>query len=228
MKIGIFTAMQKEAASFLKGNFEKNTVGSFEIYSFKLGKHDAVLCCPPTVGEIAASAACQLLISHFHVDVVLNFGVVGALTASSAAFKTVLVGSVVHYDMDTSEIDDFPVGRYGCFNDVAVSVDEKLLNAAVKVENLPVVRCASADKFVNAGEAKTALHKNFGAEICDMESAGVLFTCKFNGVPCLLVKCIADTLFGGSGEYAENATRAASGFFNLAEKIVSVWTAEIA
>lgn len=226
MKIGIFTAMQKEAASFLSNGATKKVVGGFDVYSFKLCNHDAVLCCPPTVGEIAAAAACQLLISHFKVDLILNFGVVGALTEHTAAFNTVLVSSVVHYDMDTSAIDGLPVGRYACFDDVAVQCDAMLLNAALKVQKMPMARCASADKFVSDDGAKSLLNRNFGAEICDMESAGILFTCKMNNVPCLLVKCVADTLFGGSGEYAANAARAASGFFALAEKIVSVLTGE--
>lgn len=222
MKIGIFTAMQKEADSFLKGDVEKSCIGGFQIYCFKLGNHDAVLCCPPTVGEIAASAACQLLISRFKVDVVFNFGVVGALTQQASALKTVLVGSVVHYAMDTTQIDDVEVGRYCCFDEVAVPCDSNLLSAALKVQNLSVVRCASADRFVDDAGEKAALNANFGAEICDMESAGVLFACKFNNVACLMVKCIADSLFGGSGEYEENACVAAQGFFALAEKIASV------
>lgn len=221
MKIGIFTAMKKEAACFLQGDAEKTNVGQFELYSFRLGKHQAVLCCPPTVGEIAASAACQLLISRFNVDVILNFGVVGALMENASIASTLFVGSVVHYDMDVSQIDDVPVGRYTCFDDIAVSCDDNLLNLALKVENLPVVRCASADKFVDAAEQKTALAQNFGAEICDMESAGILIACKMNNVPCLLVKCVSDSFTGGSGEYAQNAQKAAGGFFRLANRIAN-------
>lgn len=218
MKIGIFTAMEKEAASFLKNNAQKTSHGAFDVYSFPLGSHEAFLCCPPTVGEIAASAACQLLISECHVEVILNFGVVGALTEQTSLAQTVLVGSVVHYAMDTEEIDNLPRGRYRCFDDVAVACDDRLLSAALQVENLPVVRCASADVFVHDPAAKAALNVDFGAEICDMESAGILFACKFNKIPCLLVKCISDSLFGGCGEYRENANRAAEGFFDFAEK----------
>ena len=219
MRIGIFTAMQKEAASFLSRTTQQKRCGAFDVYSFSLGAHDAYLCCPPTVGTIAASAACQLLISEFKVDVILNFGVVGALTEKTSLASTVLVSSVVHYAMDVSAVDNIPVGRYGCFDDVAVPCDERLLNIAQQVENLPLVRCASADVFVDSAEDKAALNANFGAEICDMESAGVLFACKFNNVPCLLVKCISDSLFGGYGEYLENVNRATEGFFQFAEKL---------
>lgn len=219
MKIGIFTAMEKEAVSFLNGA-TKTMDGSFAIYNFQLGSHDAVLCVPATVGEIAASASCQLLISKYNVDIILNFGVVGALTDKMSLCSTVLVKDVVHYDMDVSAIDNIPVGRYGCFEDIAVATDEKLLAKALQIQNMPTVRCASADKFVDDAQAKSALHNNFGADICDMESAGILFACRFNNIPCLLVKCISDSLFGGHAEYRLTTQQVTKGFLDLATKIV--------
>ena len=219
MKIGIFTAMQKEAMSFLQGDVTKETVGSFAVYHFTLGKHESVLCCPPYVGEIAASAACQLLITKYGVDCIVNFGVVGALTPKASVQSFVYVKDVVHYDMDISSVDKLPVGAYGCFEDVAVKCDETLLGKALQFNALPTVRCASADKFVNDAQQKTALHRDFGAEICDMESAGILFACRFNNVPCLLVKCISDSLTGGYGEYCDNVMIACQGFFAFAKQL---------
>ena len=211
--------MEKEAASFICGDVTKETVGGFSIYKFSLGKHDAVLCCPPSVGEIAASAACQLLITKYNVDCILNFGVVGALTPKASVQSFVYVGDVVHYDMDTSDVDGYPIGGYGCFDDVAVKCDERLLSKALNVNALPVVRCASADKFVGKSERKAELNRTFGAEICDMESAGILFACRFNGISCLLVKCISDSLVGGYKEYRENVFVACEGFFRFAREL---------
>ena len=211
--------MEKEASSFIRGDVVKEAVGGFSVYQFALGKHSAVLCCPPSVGEIAASAACQLLITKYGVDCILNFGVVGALTAKSSVQSFVYVGDVVHYDMDTSSVDDYPIGGYGCFDDVAVKCDEALLAKAQRVNPLSVVRCASADKFVIDATAKTALNRDFGAEICDMESAGILFACKFNKIPCLLVKCISDSLVGGYEEYCQNVQLACQGFFRFAQQL---------
>ena len=221
MKIGIFTAMEKEAASFLKDAVEKEIVDMFTVYHFALGKHNAVLCCPPSVGEIPASAACQMLITKYGVDCIINFGVVGALTPKSSVQSFVYVKDVIHYDMDISASDNIPIGRYRCFDDVPVKCDETLLNKAVKFNNLPTVRCASADKFVESVEDKTALSEKFGAEICDMESAGILFACRFNNIPCLLVKCISDSLTGGFDEYRENVIAACQGFFAFAEQLIN-------
>lgn len=222
MTIGIFTAMQKEAVSFLNDEVAVEKKGEFSFYRFTLGGNDAVLCCPPYVGEIAASAATQLLITAYHVDVVINFGVVGALTADVAVRDFVYVRDVVHYDMDTSCIEDEPVGRYSCFDDIAVKTNEFLLNKAISAKAYPLARCASADKFVDDVEKKEKLHSDFGADICDMESAGVLFTCNFNHVPCLLVKCISDSVFGGYGEYKHNVHEVCKDFWNLATKISAI------
>ena len=221
MKIGIFTAMEKEATSFLQADAVKEVVGAFTFYKFALGKHSAVLCCPPTVGEIGASSACQLLITKYNVDCILNFGVVGALTPKTSVQSFVYVKDVVHYDMDVSQADGYPVGKYVCFDNVAVQCDKTLLDKALQFNNLPTVRCASADKFVGTAEGKTALNKKFGAEICDMESAGILFACRFNNVPCLLVKCISDSLTDGFEDYRVNAEKACKGFFVFAEQLAN-------
>lgn len=222
MKIGIFTAMKKEAASFLQGEVTHSVVGAFDVYTFKLGSHDAVLCCPPSVGEIAASAACQLLISQLHADVIVNFGIVGALSAQVGLLSTVYVGSVVHYAMDVSQIDNLPVGRYAFFDDVSVPCDETLLAKALHAQKLPVVRCASADAFVGSPSQKAALNRDFGAQVCDMEAAGVLFACKFNNVPCLLVKCVSDSLTDTLASYEQNALRATEKFFAFAKQLANV------
>ena len=52
-----------------------------------------------------------------------------------------------------------------------------------------------------------------------MESAGILFTCKFNNIPCLMVKCISDSLIGGADEYEQNCVKAAQNFMELATEI---------
>lgn len=219
MTIGIFTAMQKEAVSFLNNGFTAEKIGDFSFYKFKLGDHDAILCCPPYVGEIAASAATQLLITNFRVDVVFDFGVVGALTKDVALRSFVYVRDVVHYEMDTSSVDGVPVGRYSCFDGTAVAANKFLLNKALSAKTFPLARCASGNKFIDSPEVKSRLYSDFGAEICDMESAGVLFTCNFNHVPCLIVKCVSDSLVGGQNEYRQNVTAACEEFFALATQI---------
>ncbi len=220
MKIGIFTAMEKEAKSFLqKADVKQIEDGPYKVYSFTLAGKQAYLCSAPNIGEICAAGAIWRLLLKYGVDVVINFGVVGALTEKASLESFVYVESVVHYDMDSSSIDNIPVGRYLCFDDVALPADQTLLQKAKAIKNFPAVRCASADKFVSDPVAKQSLHSNFGAEICDMESAAIAISCHFAGVPYLMVKCISDSLFGGPQEYCSTVMKATEGFFAVAEQL---------
>ena len=57
-------------------------------------------------GEIAAAAGTQFLITKYGAEFIINFGVVGGLTPEMSLAKTCVVESVVHYDFDTSTIDN--------------------------------------------------------------------------------------------------------------------------
>ena len=172
-------------------------------------------------GEIRAAAATQLLISHFHVDMIVNFGVAGGLTEEMSTTRVCIVEKAVHYDMDTGAADGLEVGRYADYPDIYIPADGELLKKAIAVypELMPVV-CASADKFVAAPEKKRELHEKFGAEICEMEAAGILLTCNRNRVPCLMIKIVSDSITGGAEEFWATVDSASAMCLELVEKII--------
>lgn len=160
-------------------------------------------------GEIAAAAATQLLLCAYHVDVIVNFGVVGALTEEASTHRLCAVKSVVHYQFDTSQADGAAVGRYFELPDIHIPTDETLLRAAMeRVPDLRAVVCASGDQFIGGSEERTALHERFGADICEMEAAGIALTAYRCGVPCLLIKMVSDGLHGGAEEFFQEFRRA--------------------
>lgn len=222
MKIGIVVAMRSELEPFLRGKevrVEKK--GMFEVYVAFRGKDQLCAVLPANIGEICAAAATQLLATAYGVDVIVNFGVVGALKEEVGLMDAVLVESVVHYDMDVSALDGRPVGKYRFFDDVAFSTDARLLAEARKiVPNMPVVRCASADKFVADPAAKSALAANFSADICDMESAGILIAAKLNDLPVFMVKVVSDSLTGGAEEFETCVEKAAERFATLVDELL--------
>ncbi len=69
--------------------------------------------------------------------------------------------------------------------------------------------CASADKFVGNPVRKAELHELYGAEICEMESAGILLTANRCQVPALLIKAVSDSATGGAEEFNNMANKAA-------------------
>ena len=221
MKIGIVVAMQKELDPFLQGKeFCYEQVKNFTVYKFDMAGKQVFAVLPMSVGEICAASATQMLITKYDVDAIINFGVVGALTREISLCSMMLVDSVVHHQMDTTALGD-ELGRYTCFEGVNIYPDRKLLDLAQKVDpTLPLVRCASGDKFVDSVADKQALNNLFGADICEMESAGIVICCKLNDVPCLLVKVVSDSLSGGAGEFMENVHKASQKFASFVDKLL--------
>ena len=76
-KFGIIAAVEIDAVKRKYGNpKEKINDGGFDIYHYEVNGKD-IYVLHSGVGEISAAAATQLLISVYHVDMILNIGVVG-------------------------------------------------------------------------------------------------------------------------------------------------------
>lgn len=184
---------------------------SYELYAVLSG-----------AGEIAAAAAAQLLIVRFDVEMILNFGVVGGLTEEISRHRLCVVRDVVHYDFDTSEADGCEVGRYLEYPSIYIPCDRALLERAIAIapELMPVT-CASADKFVGSAQGKRDLHARFSAEICEMESAGIVLTCNRSGVPCLQIKMVSDGVEGGAQEFRREFLSASEKCLEVFERVIA-------
>ena len=173
------------------------------------------------IGEIAAAAAAQLLIDRYGVELIVNFGVVGGLTDEMAETKTCVVTRVVHYDFDLSGIDPVLPAQYPGFDDIYLPADEALIEKARGIcPELKPVTCASADKFVGNRDDKERLHRLYAADICEMESAAVLLTCRRCEIPCLMIKAVSDGLTGGGEEYYEALQSCASLCLSVTDRII--------
>lgn len=202
-KFGIIAAVEIDAIKRRYGNpSEKIQDGGFDIYHYEVNGND-IYVLHSGIGEISAAAATQLLISVYHADLILNFGVVGSLTKEMDDIRLCVVEKVVHYQIDTSEIDDCLPGHYlEEYPTIYMPATKELVDLAIKVEpSLVKATCASGDRFVAKAEDKAALHEQFGADICEMEAAGIIKTANRNHVPCLSIKMVSDSLHGGAEEY---------------------------
>lgn len=173
-------------------------------------------------GEISAASGTQFLISEYKVDAIINFGVVGGLTEAMTKTKTCVVEQVVHYDFDVSALEKRGVGHYEMYPSPFIPADKNLLEKALKLhpELVPVI-CASADKFIADPQTKINLNKQFGADICEMEAAGIVITCNRNKVPCLLIKSVSDSIQGGAEEFRNTINEAAAMCLDIADKIIN-------
>lgn len=173
------------------------------------------------VGELAAAAATELLIDAYGVELVVNFGVVGGLTEEMALARTCVVEKIVHYDFDLSGIDPVEPGRYPGYEEIYIPTTRSLLERAAEiVPGLRRVICASADKFIGEPGAKAALHEKYGADICEMEAAGVVLTCNRCGIPCLVMKTVSDGIDGGAEEFYAEVRRSSELCLEITEKII--------
>ena len=149
--IGMIVAVEIKAVLDRYGSqLEEKNVAGYRILEYRTDKYNLVIA-KCGAGEIAAAGCTQFIISEYKPDMIINFGVVGGLTAEMAKTKTCVVEKVVHYDFDTSAVDNWEVGRYAEYPDPYIPTNSDLLHKAIAItpELMPVIS-ASADKFIAA------------------------------------------------------------------------------
>ena len=221
-RIGMVVAMRKEILPFIENSGVKvfnESVGKYQISYFKYLDKDIYIV-ESGVGEIYASGATQLLISKYNVEAIINFGVCGLLNDKLNLLETVLVEGVVHYDFDLSKIDNLPVGQYPDM-DTVISCKNKLFDIVEEISPIQKVICASGDKFIADEKMKYDLFVDFGASICEMESAGVVLTCLNNNIPFLVIKAVSDGK-GGAEDYNRMVKSASKSYIDLVYKVLEV------
>jgi len=198
----------------------EETLGGFNVRVFENDRYEMYVI-HSGAGELRAAAATQILISLCHVDLVVNFGVVGGLTPEMAMSSSCIIERVVHYEMDTSALDHYEVGRYECYPDIWIPIDQSLVKKALEIApELKPVTCASGDKFVADPEKKRALHEAFDADICEMEAAAVALTCDHNGIPCMFIKTVSDSVTGGAEEFSMQLEKTSDICMSIADRII--------
>ena len=221
-RIGMVVAMRKEILPFIENSGVEvfnESVGKYQISYFNYLDKEIYIV-ESGVGEIYAAGATQLLISKYNVECIINFGVCGLLNDKLNLLETVLVEGVVHYDFDLSAIDDVPSCQYPDM-DTVISCKNKLFDIVEEISPIQKVICASGDKFIADEKMKYDLFVDFGASICEMESAGVVLTCLNNNIPFLVIKAVSDGK-GGAEDYNRMVKSASKSYIDLVYKVLEV------
>lgn len=219
-RIGMVVAVEMSAA--IKKYKSKEVIKhGFRILETKVNNYELIIV-NSTIGEIAAAAATELLISEYNVDLVVNFGLVGGLTETMSQTKLCIVDKVVHYDFDTSQIDPVKPGQYCGYPSEYIELNKDIINTCLKsYPNLKKVICASGDKFINNAEKKKELHNKYNADICEMELAAIVLTCNRANIPCFSIKIVSDGLFDDEKEYYKVKEEASITCLDLVDKIIN-------
>lgn len=192
-RIGIITALADESTCLREniGEYSGCSDGIYKVYRYKFLGKDIYLI-NSGVGEIAAALAAQYLISQFKVQALFNVGLVGSLNKQYKRGDLVAVKEIVHYDFTVRYSDDSVAGVYIGKDSSVFEADRRLIDALEVIADIPQVRIATADKFVDDSTLKSRLISKFGCDICDMESMGLYFACEKYNVPLLMIKCVSD------------------------------------
>ena len=202
MKVGVIVATKDELKPFIdvfgepEPAFQKTR--GYEAFRWYLGVGNYLYLVLSGPGEIAAASSTQYLIENFKVDGIINYGVAGGLSDQFAAGYIGVVEKVVHTDFDISLSGKHVVGQYPHAKSRYIRPAKEFIPRYL-TEDVNKLTCASADKFVGGGEPKARLRREFGADICEMEAAGILITCNRNNMPVTLIKAVSD----GADEDAE-------------------------
>lgn len=184
MKIGILTAMEKEASAIVEAIPQKLKAG--------------LLTCNCGIGKVNAAIKAAEMISLNKPDFIMSVGCAGSLghmapgdvlIADRVAYHDVWCGS----DVGAGKVQGMP--RY--FN-----ADEGLLSAARKLAaSVPeggasfcIGLLVTGDQFYISGEEDARIRELYPSALAaDMESAAIAQACHIYGVPFLSARIISDT-----------------------------------
>ncbi len=222
MKIGLIIAVDQELEAFMESGearTEENVAGR-TVYHTSMEGHD-ICAVRSGCGEIDAAAATMLLIVHCGCEIILNFGVAGALDADLKVEDLFVVEKACHYDFDiTAAFEGVRKGQYEEYPDEFIPLDPGLVQlVTARMPEIRRIAVASGDKFVEDRAEKLRL-RDMGCGICEMEIAAIARTCERSGVKCLSIKCISDTFDGDGGDFNENVTRSAKKAFSALRKTI--------
>ena len=188
---GIVIAMKKEFTllekEFLLG--KKETIGMIEFYIGTIKSKKVVIgfC---GVGKVNASICTQLLITNYGADVILNYGIAGALSKELNVGDLVLATGIYQHDFDTTEFGE-PKGWVENLKTNKLEPDENICKEMflINLTDMTVVlgKIVSGDKFISKVNERNTLRKEFLAVACDMESGAIAQVCLQNEIPFAVV-----------------------------------------
>ena len=222
MKIGLLIAVSRELEAFLNSGEERTeeTAAGRTVYRTRMEGHD-VYAVKSGCGEIDAAAATMLLIVKYGCEIILNFGVTGALEEDLKVEDLFVAENAWHYDFDVTAFTDCEkVGQYEEYPDEFIPLDPGLIKlVAERIPGIRKITVASGDKFVEDRTEKLRL-RAAGCGICEMELAGIARVCERSGVKCLSIKCISDAFDGTGADFEKNVKKSAEKAFGAIREVM--------
>lgn len=193
MKIGCVIADENEYIPFLE--FAKNNNAKESIrrkrnsVEFSYNGHD-IVAVKAGIGKVNAATTAAFLISDDNVDIILNFGLSGAISTHHK--NDIVAGSTyIECDFDLTaigyELGKKPQDTY------LYTADKNLFDKAMQIDGMKETKCGCGDLFLS-DRVKKSLYKDiFGIMEFDMETAAIASVCHDADIPFLAIRQISDT-----------------------------------
>jgi adenosylhomocysteine nucleosidase len=194
--IGIIVALKSETPQIEKASsyLKEYEINGFNIVLLKiLGEFVPMIY--SGVGKTNASAATQILIDHFKVNLIFNIGSCGAIVNGINVGDLIIPKSLSYYDVDVeafgyklNQIPHEPETFY--VDDRVVNKIESILQMHKKT--LHKVDIATGETFITAKNITKYSMQNIAA--VDMEATAISQICFKNKISFLAIKVVSDNI----------------------------------
>lgn len=197
MKIGIIGAMPQEIALLKQELVELKTwqEAGATFFAGKYADYEIVLV-ESGIGKVLAALTATLLISHYHVDILMNTGSAGGIGADLKIGDVVIADRLAYHDADVTAFGY----QYGQMPGMPVAYEtdqalNKLALAAAQKQDLSVHvgLIVSGDQFVHSKEQIAKIKEHFPAALAnEMESTAIAQVAYRYQVPFVIIRAISD------------------------------------
>jgi adenosylhomocysteine nucleosidase len=215
--IGAVIAMQSEAEILLNQMQVENTVtvcGKTVHVGKAFGKD--VCLCVCGVGKVNAALGVQLIISEFHADKILNFGVAGGLNSGTKLCDVYEIGAAVQFDFDLTQLNGTRIGTLDEYSENYLPLSP--------VNLFPKKNLGTSDRFNDSSADFELLTKELNADIRDMEGGAIVQGAIKANLPVYSVKAISDVAGSGSTteQFLQNRDKALCNLSAALERVFKV------
>ena len=214
MRIGIICAGDREVAPFLP-IIERCSVtekAMLRFYEGQISGMDVVVLFSG-VCKVNAAVAAQILLDTYGVNIVINAGTAGGMSADLEILDTVISTEAAYHDVAPDILTEF----HPWMKTVYFKADEKLLKLSRQAVGRSDVigkvywgRMVTGEAFIT-DEGRQRINEQFAPLSVDMETASIAHVCYVNHIPFISIRSITDTaLHSGTGCFEENCKTAST------------------
>jgi len=186
------------------------------VFASGLLKGHQVVVVTSGIGKVNAALCTQILITHFHVDQVINTGVAGAIADVLEVGDIVISTDLIQHDMDATGFG-YQLGEIPRTNPWIFAADNELVDRAFVASQKEVLnhkvykgRIVSGDQFISSTDQKLRLETHFQPFAAEMEGASIAHVCMLNKVPFVVIRAMSDKADGSAHVSFETFAREAA------------------